>query len=118
MNLRRGALYSCALLALLPFAQGVEAQTAILGDTNGAAYVFPNVTFTGSCPATVASTPVTGVTGQPHGVGYYGADFALISNFSASQVYNVQISNHSLLNTISVSRPSSACATKSPREPN
>ena len=101
MELRYGARM-LALAALLPFAQGALAQTAILGSTTaGAAYVFPNVTFTGSCPATTVTTPVTGISGTPHGVGYYGSDFALISNFSNSQVWNVQISTHAVLNTIS-----------------
>lgn len=104
MELRRGASRWNALfaLALLPVGQLAFGQTAILGSTDAhQAFVFPNVTFTGSCPATVANTPVTGVSGTPHGVGYYGSDFALISNFSASQVFNVQISTHSVLNTIS-----------------
>ncbi|HSV19832.1 MAG TPA: IPTL-CTERM sorting domain-containing protein [Casimicrobiaceae bacterium] len=102
MNLRRSALMSCALLAMLPLAQLASAQTAILGSTSAnAAYVFPNVTFAGSCPATLPSSNVTGISGTPHGVGYYGSDFALISNFSGSQVWNVQISTHTVLNTIS-----------------
>ncbi len=97
--LRRSAL-ALSLLALSPWA---SAQTAILGDTNGSAYVFPNVTFSGACPATVPNATVTGVSGTPHGVGYYGSDFALISNFGAGQVFNVQISTHSTLNTIATS---------------
>jgi len=101
MNLQLGALRRCVLLSLLAVSPWAGAQTAILGDTNGAAYVFPNVTFSGACPATVPSSPVTGVSGTPHGVGYYGSDFALISNFGASQVFNVQISTHAVLNTIS-----------------
>src|SRR5512142_2017226 len=103
MKLRHGA-FRCALAAsLLSVAQFASAQTAILAATDGAnqAFVFPNVSFTGSCPATIPSTPVTGVSGRPHGVGYYGSDFALISNFGASQVFNVQISTHTTLNTIS-----------------
>ena len=103
MKLRLGALSFSALAASLLFAPHAQSQTAILGDTAGFALVYPNVTFTGSCPATTPSVQVTGVTGQPHGVAYYGSDFALISNFGASQVYNVQISTHATLNTISTS---------------
>lgn len=81
------------------------AQTAILGSTTAsAAYVFPNVTFSGAtCPATVARTTVSGIPSgsQPHGVGYYGSDNALISNFGVGQVFNVQISTSTVLNTIS-----------------
>jgi hypothetical protein len=101
MKLRLGALAFSALAASLLFAPLAQSQTAILGDTNGFALVFPNVTFTGSCPATVPSNTVTGITGTPHGVAYYGSDFALISSFGGSQVFNVQISTHAVLNTIS-----------------
>jgi hypothetical protein len=103
MEHRRGASRLNALfaIALLPLANVAFAQTAILGSTTaGAAYVFPNVTFTGACPALTTTVPVTGITGQPHGVGYYGSDFALISDFGASRVFNVQISTHTVLNTI------------------
>lgn len=104
MNRRLGALRSCALLALFPLAQLGFAQTAILASTTAsAAYVFPNVTFSGSCPATTVTTPVTGISGEPQGVGYYGSDFALIANFGASQVWNAQISTHTVLNTIDTS---------------
>jgi hypothetical protein len=103
MKHRLGALSFSALAASLLFSPLAQSQTAILGDTNGFALVFPNVTFSGSCPASTPSVQVTGVTGQPHGVAYYGSDFALISNFSQSQVYNVQISTHTALNTISTS---------------
>jgi len=103
MKVRHGAFSLSALAASLLFAPVAQSQTAILGDTNGSAIVFPNVTFTGSCPATTPSVTVTGVTGQPHGVGFYGSDFALISDFNGSRVFNVQISTHSLLNIIDTS---------------
>lgn len=103
MKLQHGAFGLSALAASLLFAPVAQSQTAILAatDADNQAYVFANVSFTGSCPATLPSTSVTGIGGRPHGVGYYGSDFALISNFSGSQVFNVQISTHTVLNTIS-----------------
>lgn len=101
---------SCAWLGALLLVVGSSAavaQTAILGSTTArAAFVFPNVQFTGaSCPVTITNTPVGGIpnTAQPHGVGYYGSDNALISNFGAGQVFNVRISTSTVLNTITTS---------------
>ena len=101
MKFRDGVRSVVPAVALLLLSQWAAGQTAILGDTHGGAHVFPNLTFAGStCPASVPQTPVTGVGGVPHGVGYYGSDFALISDFSGSRVFNVQISTSAVLNTI------------------
>lgn len=40
---------------------------------------------------------------SPHGVGYFGADNALISDFGNSRIFNVQISTASLVSTITTS---------------
>lgn len=37
---------------------------------------------------------------RPHGVDYYGADHALIADFSNNRVFNIQVSTASLINTI------------------
>ncbi len=49
------------------------------------------------------SVPGLPVDAQPHGVGYFGADNALISDFSRNRVHNVQISTASLVSTITTS---------------
>ncbi len=96
-----------AATALLAFSQFAAAQTAVLGANGpGIGYVFPNVNFpAGSCPGTLTANQITGLTGSPapHGVGFYGSDFALLSSFGQSTVYNVQLSTASTLNVLSTS---------------
>jgi hypothetical protein len=79
------------------------AQTAVLGNGQEV-LVYPLVSFpSGSCPASVPVNTVTGGAGFSHGVGFYGADFALVSYFNASQIRNVQLSTATTLNTIDTS---------------
>jgi uncharacterized repeat protein (TIGR01451 family) len=54
---------------------------------------------------TPAQTVVPGlpVDAKPHGVGYFGSDNALISDFNLGRVFNVQISTASLVSTITTS---------------
>lgn len=103
-NAHVGGLVAAAALAAV--SQFAVAQTAVLGaNSAGAAYVYPNVNFpAGSCPATLTSNTVSGMTGSaPHGVGFYGSDFSLIASFSQSRVYNVRLSTATALNVLDTS---------------
>ncbi len=53
-------------------------------------------------PAQIA-VPGLPVGARPHGVSYFGADSALISDFNNGRVFNVQISTASLVSTIATS---------------
>lgn len=61
-------------------------------------------------PAQVA-VPGLPVGASPHGVGYFGADNALISDFNNGRVFNVQISTASLVSTIATSASYSGMGT-------
>jgi uncharacterized repeat protein (TIGR01451 family) len=96
-NLRLSAALALVSM-LLPLA---ALGQAIIGTTDGGdtIVVFPS-------PGTGLPTPTQNVVpglpagARPHGVGYYGTDNALVSDFSNSRVYVVQISSASLVDTI------------------
>jgi uncharacterized repeat protein (TIGR01451 family) len=87
-----------ALAAAVP--ASVPAQ-AIIGTVNGSnqAIVFPSP---GTGLPNPTKVPVTGlaISPQPHGVGYFGSDNAMVSDFGLSRVYVVQISTATVLATI------------------
>jgi hypothetical protein len=93
-----------ATATLVVFSQFAAAQTAVLGaNSANAAYVYPNVNFpAGSCPASLTANTVSGIPAgsAPHGVGFYGSDFALIASFGQSQIFNVRLSTASTLNVL------------------
>jgi hypothetical protein len=98
-----GVLKATTSLVLVAMSSFAAAQTAVVGTADGAnkVIVYPNVTWAaGSCPANLTSNIVSGTSGRPHGVGFYGSDFALVSSFSSSQIFNVQLSTAATLNTI------------------
>jgi uncharacterized repeat protein (TIGR01451 family) len=92
------AVLAAIIGALLPAAASAQ---AIIGTTDGGnqAVVFPSP---GVGLPNPARTPVPGLPAgaRPHGIGYYGSDNALVSDFSASRVFVVQISTASLQSTI------------------
>ena len=97
-----GALKAVTSLVLVALSSFAGAQTAVLGSTSaGHTFVYPNVTWAaGACPANLTSQTVSGSAGEPQGVGFYGSDFALVASFSTSQIFNIQLSTASTLNTI------------------
>lgn len=97
-----GLIKAATSLVLVAMSSYAAAQTAVLGsNVAGHTFVYPNVTWAaGACPANLTVNTVTGSGGAPHGVGFYGSDFALVSSFSQSQIFNIQLSTASTLNTI------------------
>jgi uncharacterized repeat protein (TIGR01451 family) len=79
---------------------GVNPQAAIITTTDESdrAIVFPDL----SNLPTPGQTPVPGLPfgAKPHGVGYFGNDRALMSDWGGGRVFEVQISTASLLSTI------------------
>ena len=90
------AVLATIILVLLPAAASAQAIIGTFGGSNQA-LVFPSP---GVGLPNPARTPVPGAAGA-HGVAYYGSDNALVSNFSSSQVFVIQISTATLLSTIS-----------------
>src|SRR5512132_1818218 len=90
-----------AVFLVLPVA--VLAQ-AIVGTSDGSnqIVVFPSPNTGLPAPAQF-NVPSLPVGARPHGVGYFGSDNALVSDFGNSRVYNVQISTHALVSTITTS---------------
>ena len=92
------AVLATIIGAMLPVAALAQ---AIIGTTDGSdeALVFPSP---GVGLPNPARTPVPGLpaSARPHGVAYYGSDNALVSDFSASRVFVIQISTATLLGTI------------------
>lgn len=78
--------------------EGGNAQPAILGTAgaSNAAVVFPNTDF----PNTQSLVPGLPAGASPHGVSYFGADNALLSDFNNSRIFVVRISTASLVSTI------------------
>jgi uncharacterized repeat protein (TIGR01451 family) len=88
-----------AFCAMVLFTGQIAAQQpAILGATSASnrAVVFPDA----NTPGTQNLVPGLPAGAQPHGVAYFGSDNALLSDFSNSRVFVVQISTASLLSTI------------------
>lgn len=90
-----------AVFLVLPVA--VLAQ-AIVGTADGSnqIVVFPSPNTGLPTPAQF-NVPSLPAGARPHGVGYFGSDNALVSDFGNSRVYNVQISTHTLVSTITTS---------------
>ena len=92
------AVLATIIGALLPAAASAQ---AIIGTTDGGnqALIFPSP---GVGLPNPARTPVPGLPAgaRPHGVAYYGSDNALVSDFSNSRVFVIQISSATLLGTI------------------
>ena len=99
--MRKVALLS--VLALMLFPLHVAGQ-AIIGTVSGSnqAIVYPSP---GAGLPSPSANPVPGlpVGASPHGVGYYGTDNALVSDFGHSRVFVIQISTATLLDTIDTS---------------
>ncbi len=71
------------------------------GDSN-LAVVLPSPNSGLPTPAQIA-VPGLPVGARPHGVGYFGSDNALISDFNNNRIFNVQVSTASLVSTITTS---------------
>lgn len=99
--MRRAVLLSALIVLLLPF--GAAGQ-AIIGTADGSdqAIVYPSPA-TGLPTPTAMPVPGLPSGARPHGVGYYGSDNALISDFNNSRVFVVQISTATLVDTIDTS---------------
>ena len=99
--MRKVALLS--VLALMLFPLHATGQ-AIIGTVDGSdqAIVYPSP---GAGLPSPTANPVPGLPAgaRPHGVGYYGTDNALVSDFGASRVFVIQISTATLLDTIDTS---------------
>lgn len=90
-----------ALLAVAMLASSPAHGQAIIGTTDGSdqAIVYPSPGVGLPAPTAI---PVPGIptSARPHGVAYYGANNALVSGFSASKIFVVQISTATLVDTI------------------
>ena len=88
------------VVAILGFAASVSSQ-AILGNASagsqGVVFVSPDVGLPNPAQMAVSGLPVGA---NVHGVAYFGSDNALLSDFSNSRIFVVQISTASLLATI------------------
>jgi uncharacterized repeat protein (TIGR01451 family) len=96
------ALSVSIVIAISIFAVGEADAQAIMGTVSDGnlAVVFPTPGVGLPAPAQVSVTGLPGGAG-PHGVDYFGADNALITGAGSSQIFVVQISTASLVDTIS-----------------
>ncbi len=94
-------LIACFGLITLFSGQTSAQQPAIIGatDASNRAVVFPDA----NVPGTQNLVPGLPTGARPHGVAYFGSDNALLSDFSNSRVFVVQISTATLLSTITTS---------------
>jgi uncharacterized repeat protein (TIGR01451 family) len=99
--MRKAVLLSALFVLLLPLA---AAGQAIIGTVDGSdqAIVYPSPA-TGLPTPTAVPVPGLPNGARPHGVGYYGSDNALVSDFGDSRVFVIQISTATLLDTIDTS---------------
>lgn len=90
--------FMLSVFPILALAQG-NPQPAILGTSSSSnrAVVFPDP---GANPNNQLLVPGLPANALPHGVAYFGADNALISDFLNSRIFVVQISTASLVATI------------------
>lgn len=103
MRLRRLCLAALAGLAVLVGAASVHGQ-AIMGTAgDGNVIVVLPTPNTGLPTPAQSVVPGLPVGAQPHGVGYFGTDNALISDFGGGRVFQVQISTATLVSTITTS---------------
>lgn len=100
MSLKRMSFVVLSLIgSLLTFSSAYS--SAIMGTTSAG-----NEILTLPTPGTNLPTPTINIVGglpvgaQPHGVGFFGTDSALVSDFSNGRVYVVTVSTNTLVDTI------------------